>query len=219
MATDYRTVTLDRAALAVKVYNEGMYGCVKNPDLDDRAHAMFADGLGSTNARIEEQVGFVGKDYGGAAGFKAAYSLIPDIAHDIFANRTEFEQAALSALPILTRVPSKKAVEVLYRPFVKPLHGKRNWQVWATKFWHFLNPNAFPIEDSRVDKFFLVNEENSADKYVRFADRFRDFIRAHQDWLSHLRKVDEGADKVICSENKLWDKMLYGLEDLERSGK
>ena len=43
--TTYRTITLDRAKLAIKVYNEGMYGCVKNPDLDERAREMFAGGL------------------------------------------------------------------------------------------------------------------------------------------------------------------------------
>jgi hypothetical protein len=42
--TTYKTITLDKAKLAVKVYNEGMYGCVKNPDLDERARVMFAGG-------------------------------------------------------------------------------------------------------------------------------------------------------------------------------
>lgn len=57
--TTYQTIILDRACKAVKVYNEGLYGCVKNPDLDKRAHDMFADGLGSTLDEIERQVAFI----------------------------------------------------------------------------------------------------------------------------------------------------------------
>jgi hypothetical protein len=53
MATTYRNITLDRAKLAVKVYNEGMYGSVKNPDLDERARVTFEGGLGNTYADIE----------------------------------------------------------------------------------------------------------------------------------------------------------------------
>jgi hypothetical protein len=30
--------------------------------------------------------------------------------------------------------------------------------VWGTKFWYFLNPDAFPIEDSRVDRFFVLRD-------------------------------------------------------------
>lgn len=111
MKTTHQTVTLDRACLAVKVYNEGMYGCLKNPDLDDRAHDMFKDGLGSTKEMIEHQVAFIGRDYGGAAGFKAAYALIPDIAHDIAADRDNYGQAAVSALPITVRIPSRNTLK------------------------------------------------------------------------------------------------------------
>ena len=62
--TTSKTVTVDRARQGVKVYNEGLYGSVKNPDFDKRAHGMFADGLGSTLGEIERQVTFIGDDYG-----------------------------------------------------------------------------------------------------------------------------------------------------------
>jgi hypothetical protein len=212
----YKTITLDRAGLAVKVYNEGMYGCLKNPDLDQRARVMFKAGLGSTSDEIERQVNFIGRDYGGVAGYKAAYVLARDIARDIFANRQQYEQAARSAEPILAQVPSREIIEILYRPFVKPLDGKSNWQVWATKFWHFLNPKAFPIEDSRVDKFFVLTDNNSVDKYLKFLARFREFVLSHQDWLPELRQVDGDVDGEPCSDNKLWDKMCYGLGELEK---
>jgi hypothetical protein len=206
--TTYRTVTLQIAQSAIKAYNIGSYGCLKNPDLDQQALDMFSDGLGSSSGKIGRQVEFIGRDYGGAAGFKAAYALVPDITRDIVANREHYEQAAASALPLPTQLPSRDAIEILYRPFVKPLHGKSNWQVWATKFWHFLNPEAFPIEDSRVDKFFVLSDVNSVDKYLKLLKRFREFSLSHQEWLPQLRQVDGG---LAWCDNKLWDKMCYGL--------
>jgi hypothetical protein len=212
VVTTYRTITREVAEQAIKAYNDGTYGCLKNPDLDRQACDMFADGLGSTSGKIGRQVEFIGRDYGGAAGFKAAYALAPDITRDIVANLEQYEQAALSALPILTQVPSRDTIEILYRPFVKPLHGKSNWQVWGTKFWHFLNPDAFPIEDSRVDKFFVLTDLNSVDKYLKFLNRFREFVLSHQEWLPHLRQVDGG---LAWCDNKLWDKMCYGIGELD----
>jgi hypothetical protein len=214
--TTHRTITLDRAKLAVKVYNEGMYGCVKNPDLDESARVMFVGGLGKTTSKIEQQVRFIGEDYGGAAGFKAAYSLTPEIARDIAANRARFEQAVCSAQSILMQVPSRASVNILYAPFVKLLHDKSNWQVWFSKFCFWLNQSAFPMEDSRVNNFLLIRDVNSVDKYLKFADRFRDFVLRHQDWVPGLREVDDGSDSQPCSDNKLWDKMCYGLADLDK---
>ncbi|MGB8060706.1 MAG: hypothetical protein WCF26_02270 [Candidatus Sulfotelmatobacter sp.] len=227
--TTCRTVTLDRACQSVKVYNEGLYGCVKNPDLDKQAHGMFADGLGSTLGKIERQVTFIGDDYGGVAGRPAALRLAPDIARDIFQNREEYERAASSALPILSEATDRSAIEILFLPFVKPLVDKNgretsNWLVWAAKFWHHLNPPAFPIEDSRVDDFFVLkNDSASVDKYMKLLDRFRSFVLSHQDWLPQLRQADSGVDgevdgAPVCSDNKLWDKMIYGLGDLDRAG-
>jgi hypothetical protein len=227
--TTYKTVTLDRACKAVKVYNKGLYGCVKNPDLDKRAHDMFAGGLGSTLGKLERQVVFIGDDYGGIAGRPAALKLAPDIARDIFRIRESYEQAAGSALPIVSNAADRGTIEILYRPFVKPLVDKNgpetsNWLVWAAKFWHHLNPLAFPIEDSRVDDFFvLTGDFASVDKYMKFSDRFRSFALSHEDWLPQLRQADGGVDgevdgMPVCSDNKLWDKMIYGLGDLDRAG-
>lgn len=215
VATTYMTVTLEDAKRGINTYNHGADGCVKNPDLDVRAHEMFKGGLGLTSEEILRQVEFIGRDYGGVAGFKAAYALAPAIANDIFQNRAEYWQAASSASPILSQVPSRDTIEILYRPFVKPLYGKSNWLVWGTKFWHHLNRNdAFPIEDSRVDDFFIVKDAPSVDKYMKFLKRFREFVLSHQEWVPHMRQVDGDVDgEVPCSDNKLWDKMFYGLGD------
>lgn len=214
MGIDFENITLAVARQAVQAYNAGLYGGgIKNPDLDQRARALFAHGLATSREGIHEQVRFIGVDYGGAAGFKAAYSLVPAIAADIFAVRDRYVAAATSA-PSLKQAPVQiQIVKDLYAPFVKELHGKRNWLVWATKFWHFLNPDAFPVLDSRVDDFFRTRgRSQSPSKYVFVCGRFRDFSESHRDWLPELKKADGG---LAWSDNKLWDKMCYGLKELE----
>ncbi len=208
MATTWRTITLEGAKVAVKLYNNGKYGCLKNPDLDQQALDMFADGLGSGANKILRQVEFIGRDYGGVAGYPSAIKLAEKIAQAIFKNRDGYEKAGISAAPIVQDPPSRGTIEILYRPFIQPLQGKQNWQVWGSKFWHFLNPDAFPIEDSRVDKFFVLTDLNSVDKYLKFVTRFREFTLSHQEWVPHLRQIDGG---LAWCDNKLWDKMCYGL--------
>jgi len=213
--TTWKTVTLETAKQGVKAYNDLKWienGTVRcNADIDREARDMFAERLGRTEHKILQQVEFIGRDYGGVAGFPSAISVAPDIAADIYKSRSEYEHAAYSARPVLGEIPSREAIEALYRPFVKPIHGKSNWLVWATKFWHFLNPDAFPIEDSRVHVFFVITQPNSVDKYLSFCKRFRGFALSHQEWLPELRQVDGGT--AWC-DNKLWDKMCYGLGDL-----
>ncbi len=223
--TTCQTVTLARACCAVEVYNRGLDGLgVPNADLDVRAHKMFANGLGSNEREIKQQVEFIGKDYRGIAAYQAAYALIPDIAHDIFAIRDQYEHEAHSAPDILTQIANRSALKILYRPFEKDFQGKRNWKVWAAKFWHHLNPRAFPIRDSRVDAFFLLPSSNPIDEYLELLKRFRAFVVSLQEWLQQLRQADGGVDGEVdgvpvCSDNKLWDKMCYGLVDLDEAGK
>ena len=40
MKTTYETLTLDRALVAIRVYNKGLYGEMPNPDLDERAREI-----------------------------------------------------------------------------------------------------------------------------------------------------------------------------------
>ena len=99
-----------------------------------------------------------------------------------------------------------------------------NWKVWAAKFWHHLNPHAFPIRDSRVDRIFILPSSNAIDEYLELLNRFRAFVVSHQEWLPRLRQTDGGVDGEVdglpmCSDNKLWDKMCYGLVDLDEAGK
>jgi hypothetical protein len=219
MKTTYRTLTLDRALVAINVYNKGLYGEMPNPDLDERARVMFGGGLGATTDKILEQVNFAGRNYGGVAGYKAAYVLAPDIARDIAANRTQYDQAVREAKPILIQIPTLATLDTLYGPFVQPFQGKSNWHVWFTKFCFWLNQCAFPVEDRYVNNFFGIVENNSSGKYQRFAEKFRTFTLAKQSWLPAMRKVDDGSDSRPCSDNKLWDKVFYGLGEMENPNK
>ncbi|MDA1278285.1 MAG: hypothetical protein O2960_30190 [Verrucomicrobia bacterium] len=218
MTIDYTNITIAIAQDAVRAYNNGCYsGGVKNPEIDREALALFRGGLGSTTEQVHEQVRFIGIDYGGAAGFKAAYALVPAIADDISAVRDHYYAVAKNASPVLQRPHSKSVIEELFAPFVKEIHGKRNWLVWAAKFWHFLNPDAFPILDSRVDVFFRTRGRlQSVEKYTFVCGLFRDFAISHAEWLPPLRKTDGG---LAWCDNKLWDKMCYGLGELQKGQK
>ena len=212
----YKAARLPDMERGIKLYNNGYYRCEKNPEVDSRARRTFETGLGLTRDKLREQVEFIGDDYGGVAGRPAALALAPDIAEDIFQNRAEYEQTALTAPNILDQIPSRGTIEILYRPFQKPLVDKHNrkssnWLVWGAKFWHHLNRDAFPIDDSRVDHFFMLHDGASVGKYMKLLERFREFVLAHREWLPTMRQIDAGADEIPCAENKLWDKGFYGL--------
>jgi hypothetical protein len=209
MTDDYLTITLDRAMQAVQAYNSGVYHGRKNIEIDRQAREKFDGGLSCSLEGIREQVRFIGVDYGGTAGFPAARVLVPEIASDIYEVRDQYSELARNAPPLLETVSSVEVIKKLYSPFVKLIHGRQNWQVWAAKFWHFLKPDAFPVEDSRVDKFFHMHSRpNSPEKYVAVMQRVREFILSDQAWLPQLRAIDAGRAR---SDIKLWDKVFYGV--------
>lgn len=211
MMVDYKSITLDDARKAILAYNASCYtDRRKSTEIDKEARKLFQKGLARTLAEIERQLRFIAVDYGGIAGFKAATALIPKIAQDIYDIRDRYYELSRNARPLYEGVAPVKTIEVLFKPFIlsEPFYNKRTWQVWAAKFWHFLNPDAFPIEDSRVDKFFHISGSNSPEKYLRLASRFRDFALSHQSWLAPLRELDGDPE---CCDNKLWDKVCYGV--------
>ena len=79
--------------------------------------------------------------------------------------------------------------------------------VRASKFWHFLNPDAFVLEDSRGDRFFGLTRPNSVGKYFELLRRFEEFTTRREDWLPVLRAADRGE---AWNDVKLWDKAFYG---------
>ena len=133
MTIDYTNITLETAQESVRAYNDGCYsGGVKNPELDRQALALFEGGLGCSAKQVHEQVRFIGIDYGGAAGFKAARSLAPTIADGIWAVRDHYNAVAKAASPVLQGPHPNSVIGELFTPFVKEIHGKRNWLVWAS---------------------------------------------------------------------------------------
>jgi hypothetical protein len=200
-------LTLQEATKAITNYNRGYYGKKLNIDIDEDGYQLFKAGLGSDFDEIEQQVHFIGKDYGGVAGFKSAIKLSGSIAKCILNDRLYFIENAVEA-PSLTEFPvALEVLSRLYRVFVQELHGHSNWHVWATKFLHFINPNTFPIQDSRVNKCFnLTSLPNSPQKYRELMQAIRQFLVQHQTWLPALREADENHS---WSDLKLIDKVFY----------
>ena len=219
MITNCRTITLEKAKQAVEAYNKGtyFYGC-SNTNIDLRGRILFQGGLGTNYEQILGQLEFVGLDYGGVLAHRAAISLAPQIATDILANRDAYPKALMQTQPLRERLPDRYTIELLFGPFQQTLCAKgrtwKNWIVWGSKFWHFPNPDAFVIKDSRADEFFRVGSAGgSVERYLVLAERIRDFIDGHQSWIPELRQIDR---ENCCSENKLWDKVWYGIGELER---
>lgn len=206
MNVKWNTVTLDQCIEAIRKYNSatGKQGI----QLDVKARELFRNGLGQTVEVIQKQVRFIGYDYGGAAGFRLAVTeLPPKIANYIFSVRDEYVKAATKTQPLVKEIPDRNCIKFLYKAFQFPVNNKNNWLVWGTKFWHFLNLNAFPIDDRRARYFFDIKDnKNRIDEYCDFITRFREFLIAHQGWEPKLWEVD---GRLAWSNIKLWDKVAY----------
>jgi hypothetical protein len=222
------TLKLNHAIDAVKNYNSGSYNGISNTKLDGLARAAFADGLAPTLDGIEKQVRFIGQPaksgtpgYGGFAGFGKARELVPSVAQDICAAKT-YGECAKAAHPLCSVTSSVATIAYLLKPFEKPLCGKLVWLTWASKFWHFLNPEAFPIRDTRVATFFDLKGDRSAGNYVEFLERFKEYTvddQEHYRWVESLREADKEhrcADDEVHAwcDNKLWDKVFFEIGNL-----
>lgn len=209
------TIALPEAITAISAYNNGVYGKTgrKNIDIDNDARQRFSGGLGETLPEIKGQVRFIGQDYGGTANTLAGQLLPARIGQDIYSVRDEYAARISSALPLINIVPDQKLIELLFQPFEQILespNGKRvwkNWLTWGTKFWHFLNPDAFPILDSRAKKFFSVTTHvNVLQTYREYMEVYRASMMHHQNWFPRLRQIDGG---LAWNDVKLWDKVAY----------
>lgn len=215
MGNKDNTITLPEAITAISAYNSGVYKKTgrKNVDIDNDARRRFAGGLAQTPSDIKEQVRFIGQDYGGTA-YTLAGQLLPDrIGQAIYSVRSQYAQRASSAIPLISSVTDRKLVEFLFHPFEQILESpngrstQKNWLTWGTKFWHFLNPDAFAILDSRARKFFSIStRKNVIDTYCEFLDKFRASMTSHQGWFPRLRQIDGG---LAWNDIKLWDKVVY----------
>jgi hypothetical protein len=216
-------IDLKLAEDAIRKYNSSKYGSRTNPEIDQEAIDTFARGLGSSYHEIFFQVAFIGWDYGGfpddCRRRTDALAVPRRIARYIHDYREEYEKAATEASSILDPLDETailNTVETLYKPFVQTVisinRERENWPVWAAKFWHRLNHDAFPIRDSRADDFLRVKGKS----YLNFLVKFRDFVLPRQVWLPVLEQVDRATCVIgrACCHNKLWDKVLYSFWDL-----
>lgn len=201
-------LTLESAVRAVREYNRGIYAKVGRPniDIDREADQLFANGLGATAAEVEEQLRFTGKMYGGVAGFQRALEIAPDIGVEIHRCREHLGGLATSARSLVECISNSHTLRPLYDVFVRECCGKRNWQVWCSKFWHLVNPHAFPIEDRFARDTLGTSKVNSFRTYVVYLTRFHEFTASRASWLPALRHSDEAGSR---SDLKLWDKVFY----------
>lgn len=207
-------LTLKRAVEAIRRYNRDLYKKAGKPnaDVDQSALTMFKGGLAKTVEGIEAQIRFVGVDYGGSAVSLSHSQLPPLAAHNIFEVMDRYASTIAAVAPILEGGRATyEQIEFLYGPFSQTVKGPirewKNWIVWASKFWHFLNPSSFPIMDRLACKFFDVPEQDrKVDEYMEYAKRFQAYVLNRNGWLPELRAEDGGLAR---SDVKLWDKVIY----------
>lgn len=217
MGNTYQTVTLVDAISAIQEYNEEIYGKSgrKNVEIDAEGKALFKSGLGVTEDAIGRQVKWIGKDYGGTANTLASIKLPGLIAADIYRVRDVYSRQISALSPLIKKTPRWEEIRTLYRPFEQVLRspqGKRTWKdwiTWATKFWHFLNPEVFSIMDSRARRFYQIRSGSApGDAYAELLERCRWLLINRQDWLPKLRSADGSH---AWSDIKLFDKVAYEL--------
>lgn len=215
MKVTYRTLTLSQAVAAIKSYNTGIYGRSGrlNTDIDHEGLILFKVGLSQNREGLTSQIAWVGKDYGGSAHTIAQGELPSKIADAILQNFSAYVELVNRQKPLNQCIPSIIDIQTLYKPFQQtvqtPNRTLKNWLVWATKVWHFLNPDAFQIMDSRTKKFYQVSA--SADvvsQYMQLQTNAQTLHIKNQAWLQQMRLVDGG---LAWSDLKLWDKVAYEI--------
>ncbi|MEW6185162.1 MAG: hypothetical protein AB1585_05410 [Thermodesulfobacteriota bacterium] len=218
MRLTHKTITLQQAICAVRSYNQGIYGKSgrKNLDIDNEGISIFEQGLSKDDDKLTMQIGWVGRDYGGTAHSIASKQLPPRIAKAILNEFEEYHKRIIQRLPLTQLGMPDSEISYFYKPFQQTLTTEKrtfkNWIVWGTKVWHFLNPKAFQIMDSRAKRFYQVSA--SSDPVSMYADlqrKTRDLLLSHEDWLPELRAADNGN---AWSDLKLWDKVAYEVGNL-----
>ena len=215
MKATYKTLSLQQALSAIRSYNKGTYGRSDrlNIDIDNEGKVLFKSGLSSNRERLTQQIAWVGKDYGGSAHTIARSVLPSKIADTILENFTSYTSLINKQQPLHVAIPSTTDIQVLYHPFKQRVQTKKrtleNWMVWATKVWHFINPEAFQIMDSRAKKFYQINTSSDiVAQYLQLQVNARSLILKNQGWLQQMKSVDEG---LSWSDLKLWDKVAYEI--------
>lgn len=215
MACTYDTVTIADALDAIRRYNRGVYGKSgkTNLDIDREGKSLFQNGLEGNKEGLERQIRWVGKDYGGTAHTIASKELPSRIADTILEDWDAYRSKMLGQHPLIEGTMSEALIRVLYQPFTQRLEtdkrSLKNWMTWATKVWHFVNPEAFQIMDSRAKRFYRIStSKDPVDSYLELGEKTRELLLKREAWLADMRAVDQGE---AWSDLKLWDKVAYEL--------
>jgi hypothetical protein len=194
------------ATKCVQQYNASSYRGRSNIMLDREAYDLFKDGLSRNAGRCEDQIAFVGEQYGGAQErFGSIRKEAALIASNIYPILDRWLQIVGHAKPLVQAVPDQTILDFLFSPFV----GTKQWPVWASKTLHFLRPEVFPILDSQAKKpLGLKNLANSSRGYRQFCFAFRNILLANSGALTSARVADAGESP---SDIKLLDKILFQL--------
>jgi len=213
MACTYDTVTKADALNAIRSYNQGKYDKSgrTNLEIDREGKSLFQDGLKREKGALEDQIRWVGNDYGGAAHTIASKELPSPIADTILQDWDAYYSRIIEQRPLIENTMSKMVIRELYRPFRQRIETEKrtlmNWMTWGTKVWHFVNPDAFQIMDSRAKRFYRVaTSKDPVAAYLELEDRARKLLLSHKAWLADMRAADQGE---AWSDLKLWDKVAY----------
>jgi hypothetical protein len=203
-----------QALAALKRYN-------RKPvlELDREAARMFAKGLGSDYPAIETQLNFMLCRYGGVTS-SLPQGLVSEIALHILASRDHWVEVIGLAEPYhfnLQEWHYTIPTSVQFACFA-PLRkvGTAAQIRCLTKFLHLLRPEAFVIVDRWTAAAFDIDANASSDSrtYREFADRFLEFVEAHQ---AHIPILKANESSESWSDTKLIDKLLLCRKVVEMS--
>jgi len=214
MGKRFTEISQNDAEEAIFDYNSGKdsFG-KKNVDVDKEARAIFDGGLGQTLDEIKHQVEFIGNNYEGLKYFKnnEGHKISLKISKAIYNFRNVFTSS-------IKKYDNYEALDInyiwddIFYPFSKGnIGGKNDYKVWATKFWHFLNPSTFPIMDSRSVYFYAIDHIKCKKFQYNSCLRIIKWILVRNILELNLMKLHRFDNEHFTSYLKLIDKIAYQL--------
>ncbi len=225
----YDNIDTKTAEYAIKEYNKGYYRrSVRNVDLDKITNDLFSSFFKKKNEiGIFDLLLHVAKEYGGME--RCSNVDREDVCLEISdrIDNSDFNIGGLYYIEFIRSIDTldeliKKSGENtrhiwrIIRPFLntnKKVHGKKcNWSTLASKFLHFMNPNVFPIMDSRSKRFYRITKYDG--NHVR---QYFECIKVVNDILSDKEpKIDMPYLRTIDGPHyqgdiKMIDKIAYIL--------
>ena len=195
------------AVRSVREYNADFYKGCRNIQLDREGYDLFRNGLSADLGRLIDQLTFVGDRYGAAQQRFMPHPIrieAASIATKLIRVLDDWNRIVMRAKPLIEEVPSEASLAFLFSPF----DCASLWAVWASKTLHFLQPDAFPILDSKAKKALGLNLGTSSRDYHTFCSQIRRVLLANGASLAAARIEDKAQSPT---DVKLLDKILYQL--------